>query len=145
MSVHFLFVKQKTAYEMRSSDWSSDVFSSDLYNGPGRTGCDMLPETVAELAAHERIVGIKEARNDAERMQALLPLRGDGFAVLSGDDPTAVRAMLAGADGIVSVASNVVPSAFRRLADLARAGQEADAQALDARLDRKSTSLNSSH
>ncbi|HEY9540376.1 MAG TPA: 4-hydroxy-tetrahydrodipicolinate synthase [Luteimonas sp.] len=105
-----------------------------LYNVPGRTGCDMLPETVAELAAHERIVGIKEARNDAERMQALLPLRGDGFAVLSGDDPTAVRAMLAGADGIVSVASNVVPSAFRRLADLARAGKEADAQALDARL-----------
>src|SRR3546814_7413268 len=88
----------------------------------------MLPETTAELAAHERIVGIKEARNDAERMQALLPLRGDGFAVLSGDDPTAVRAMLAGADGIVSVASNVVPSAFRRLADLARAGPEADAQ-----------------
>src|SRR5690606_5466633 len=75
-----------------------------------------------------------EARNDAERMQALLPLRGDGFVVLSGDDPTAVRAMLAGADGVVSVASNVVPAAFRRLADLARAGQDADAQALDARL-----------
>src|SRR3546814_2892953 len=67
-------------------------------------------------------------------MQALLPLRGDGFAVLSGDDPTAVRAMLAGADGIVPVASNVVPSEFRRLADLARAGKEADAQALDTRL-----------
>src|SRR3546814_11808653 len=94
----------------------------------------MLPETVAELAAHERIVGIKEARNDAERMPALLPLRGDGFAVLSGDDPTAVRAMLAGADGLVSVASNVVPSAFRRLSDLARAGKEAPPQALDARL-----------
>ncbi|MFC3715300.1 4-hydroxy-tetrahydrodipicolinate synthase [Luteimonas soli] len=105
-----------------------------LYNVPGRTGCDMLPETTAELAAHERIVGIKEARSEPERMQALLPLRGDGFAVLSGDDPTAVRAMLAGADGIVSVASNVVPAAFRRLADLARAGNEADAQALDARL-----------
>src|SRR3546814_19077690 len=73
-----------------------------LYNVPGRTGCDMLPETTAELAAHERIVGIKEARNDAERLQALLPLRGAGFAVLSGDDPPAMRAMLAGADGIVS-------------------------------------------
>jgi len=105
-----------------------------LYNVPGRTGCDMLPDTVAELAGHARIVGIKEARNDAERMQALLALRNDGFAVFSGDDPTAVRAMLAGADGIVSVASNVVPAAFRKLCDLARAGDEAGAQALDARL-----------
>ncbi len=105
-----------------------------LYNVPGRTGCDLLPETVAELASHERIVGIKEARSEAERMQALLPLRGEGFAVLSGDDPTCARAMLAGADGVVSVASNVVPAAFRRLADLAHAGKDTDAQELDARL-----------
>ena len=105
-----------------------------LYNVPGRTGCDLLPETTSELATHARIVGIKEARNEPERMQALLPLRSDGFAVLSGDDPTAARAMLAGADGIVSVASNVVPASFRRLSDLARAGQEKDAIALDTQL-----------
>jgi 4-hydroxy-tetrahydrodipicolinate synthase len=105
-----------------------------LYNVPGRTGCDLLPETAAELAGHARIVGIKEARNEPERMLALLPLRSDGFAILSGDDPTAARAMLAGADGIVSVASNVVPASFRRLADLARAGEQADAMELDARL-----------
>ncbi|HVI59225.1 MAG TPA: 4-hydroxy-tetrahydrodipicolinate synthase [Luteimonas sp.] len=105
-----------------------------LYNVPGRTGCDLLPETAAELAAHERIVGIKEARSEPERMQALLPLRADGFAVLSGDDPTAVRAMLAGADGVISVASNVVPGAFRRLCDLARAGDHEAADALDARV-----------
>jgi 4-hydroxy-tetrahydrodipicolinate synthase len=105
-----------------------------LYNVPGRTGCDLLPETAAELARHERIVGIKEARNDSERMDALLPLRSDGFAVLSGDDPTAARAMLAGADGVVSVASNVLPHAFRRLCDLARAGDRAGAEDWDARL-----------
>jgi 4-hydroxy-tetrahydrodipicolinate synthase len=105
-----------------------------LYNVPGRTGCDLLPETVAELAAHERIVGIKEARNEAGRMDALLSLRGDGFQVLSGDDPTATRAMLAGADGVVSVASNVLPAAFRRLCDLARDGKSDEAQALDARM-----------
>ncbi|RDZ28869.1 4-hydroxy-tetrahydrodipicolinate synthase [Lysobacter silvisoli] len=105
-----------------------------LYNVPGRTGCDLLPETVAQLAGHPRIVGIKEARSEAERMTALLALRDDGFAVLSGDDPTACRAMLAGADGVVSVASNVVPAAFARLAELARGGRRDEAQAWDAQL-----------
>ncbi len=105
-----------------------------LYNVPGRTGCDLLPGTVAELASHPGIVGIKEARAEAERMDALLPLRRKGFAVLSGDDPTAMRAMLAGADGIISVASNVVPNAFRRLCELARGGDAQAAAALDAQL-----------
>lgn len=105
-----------------------------LYNVPGRTGCDMAAETSALLSLHPNIVGIKEARADAERMEALLPLRRRGFAVLSGDDPTAVRAMLAGADGIVSVASNVVPNAFRRLCGLARGGDAAGAEEFDARL-----------
>jgi 4-hydroxy-tetrahydrodipicolinate synthase len=105
-----------------------------LYNVPGRTGCDMLPETVERLATHERIVALKEARSEAERMDALLPLRSANFTVLSGDDPTACRAMLAGADGVVSVASNVLPCAFRQLCDLARGGDRAAAEALDARL-----------
>ena len=105
-----------------------------LYNVPPRTGCDLLPETAGELAAHANIVGIKEARAEPDRMQALLPYRGEGFAVLSGDDPTAARAMLAGADGVVSVASNVVPGAFRRLCELARRGDQAGALALDRRL-----------
>jgi 4-hydroxy-tetrahydrodipicolinate synthase len=105
-----------------------------LYNVPGRTGCDLLPETTAELAAHARITGIKEARSDPERMQALLPLRGEAFVVLSGDDPTCTRAMLAGADGVISVASNVVPAAFRRLCASARAGKAEEARALDAKL-----------
>ena len=107
-----------------------------LYNVPGRTGCDLLPETVAALAPHPRIVGIKEARSEPERMQALLGLKSEGFAVLSGDDPTACRAMLAGADGVVSVASNVLPCSFRRLCDLARGGDAGAANALDARLRR---------
>mgnify|MGYP001046205357 FL=1 len=105
-----------------------------LYNVPGRTGCDMQPDTVAALAGHGRIVGIKEANSDPARMQALLPLRGEGFSVLGGDDATAARAMLAGADGVVSVVSNVVPCAFRMLCDLARGGRRAEAEALDARL-----------
>src|SRR5690606_40579105 len=99
-------------------------------NVPGRTGCDMLPETVASLCDHERIAGIKEARADEARMQALLPLRGDGFAILGGDDATAMRSMLAGADGVVSVASNVLPHAVRRLSGLARGGSPDGARPL---------------
>ena len=105
-----------------------------LYNVPGRTGGDLLPETVAELCRHPRIVGIKEARAEAERMEALLEFKSGDFAVLSGDDPTACRAMLAGADGLISVASNVLPRAMRRLCDLARAGKADAARELDAQL-----------
>ena len=105
-----------------------------LYNVPGRTGCDLLPETVAELAAHPSIVAIKEARAEPERMQALLALRSEGFAVLSGDDGTAARALLAGADGLISVGSNALPSTYRRLCDLARAGECAASNTWDARL-----------
>jgi 4-hydroxy-tetrahydrodipicolinate synthase len=111
-----------------------DALPVVLYNVPGRTGCDMLPGTVAELSAHPRIVAVKEAVADAGRMRALVALKAEGFSVLSGDDPTACRAMLEGADGVVSVASNVLPAAFRRLCDLARAGRGDEARALDARL-----------
>ena len=105
-----------------------------LYNVPGRTGCDLLPETCARLAPHANIVGIKEARADGGRIAALLPLRGPGFVVLSGDDPTACDALLAGADGVISVLSNLVPRAFRALCDAARAGDVAAAAAIDAEL-----------
>lgn len=102
-----------------------------LYNVPGRTGVDLLPGTVAELASVPGIIGIKEAVPEAARIDALLPLRRDGFVVLSGDDPTALRSLLQGADGVVSVASNAVPAAFARLCNLAAAGDADGARALD--------------
>ena len=105
-----------------------------LYNVPGRTGCDLLPETTARLAAHERIVGIKEACSDEERMAALLPLKSASFSVLSGDDPTAMRAMLRGADGVISVAVNVAPAPFRSMCDAALAGDAQRAGMADSAL-----------
>ncbi len=105
-----------------------------LYNVPGRTGCDLLPETAAVLAPHPRIIGIKEAVSHAERIAALVALKGDGFSVLTGDDPTACTSMLAGCDGVVSVASNVLPASFRRLCDLARGGRQGPAEDWNARL-----------
>jgi 4-hydroxy-tetrahydrodipicolinate synthase len=99
-----------------------------LYNVPGRTGCDLLPATVAGLRDHPAIVGIKEARNDEARIQAVAELVRDDFIYLSGDDASAGAAMLAGAAGTVSVVANVVPRVFRALCDAATAG---DAPATD--------------
>lgn len=104
-----------------------------LYNVPTRTGCDLLPATAGLLARDPRIVGIKEARQEPERMTALLALKTPGFAILSGDDPTACRAMQAGADGTISVAANIVPRAFRALCDAA-CGNSANAVSLDSSL-----------
>ncbi len=105
-----------------------------LYNVPGRTGCDLLPETVAELAEHAAIIGVKEAVTDAQRMQELLSLASPDFAILSGDDSTALRAMLAGAVGTISVAANVIPRTFARLCVLAAQGRHTQATDLDKQL-----------
>lgn len=104
-----------------------------LYNVPTRTACDLLPETVARLAAHGNIVGIKEAVADEARMRALLPLRSAGFAILSGDDGTASRAIAAGADGVISVAANVDPARMTRLCEASARDAQA-AAALDREL-----------
>jgi 4-hydroxy-tetrahydrodipicolinate synthase len=104
-----------------------------LYNVSIRTACDMLPATVALLRDHPSIIGIKEARGDAERIRALAELAGENFVYLSGDDATATDAMLAGASGTVSVVANLVPKAFRELCDTAVGGdREATARCLAA-------------
>ncbi len=105
-----------------------------LYNVPGRTGVDMAPETVAQVVGVEGIVGLKEARGDAERWAALAPLASPGFALLSGDDPTFVEAMRAGAAGVISVASNVVPASMATIAATAGEGAFGEAGARDALL-----------
>jgi 4-hydroxy-tetrahydrodipicolinate synthase len=93
-----------------------------LYNVPPRTGCDLLPETVARLREHPAIIGIKEARSDRERISAIAELVRQDFVYLSGDDGSAAEAMLAGAAGTISVAANLAPRAFRALCDAAVGG-----------------------
>ena len=88
-----------------------------LYNVPGRTGCDMLPETVAKLARHERIVGIKEATGDLSRASTIRRLCGDTFTLMSGDDFTILPFMSAGGHGVISVVSNVIPKVIVDLVD----------------------------
>ena len=87
-----------------------------LYNVPKRTGCDLLPETVAKLAGIANIVGIKEGR--PERAQQILELCGKNIDVYSGDDNTALEIMRIGGKGVVSVAANLVPQYMHNLYEL---------------------------
>ena len=105
-----------------------------LYNVPGRTACDMLPETVSRLAGVDNIIGIKEATGDLSRAEAIRDGCGDDFLLLSGDDETACDFMLMGGDGVISVTANVVPAAMHELCRLATAGQRDAARALNAKL-----------
>lgn len=86
-----------------------------LYNVPGRTGVDLLPETVDRLRAVNGIVGFKEAQATPGRIPAVVALQRPGFAVLSGDDPTAAEAAERGAAGVISVASNFMPASMSLL------------------------------
>jgi 4-hydroxy-tetrahydrodipicolinate synthase len=104
-----------------------------LYNVPGRTACDLKPETVERLAGIPNIVGIKEA-STLERIQDLVRRLGDRMDVYSGDDGIAAEAMLAGAKGVISVTANVAPRLMREMAAAALAGDRARAEALNARL-----------
>jgi 4-hydroxy-tetrahydrodipicolinate synthase len=105
-----------------------------LYNIPGRTGCDMLPETVARLAAIPNIVGIKEATGKVERAREVRERCGEKFEVYSGDDIIALDSILAGARGVISVTANVAPRLMHQMCAQARAGDANGARAIDRRL-----------
>jgi 4-hydroxy-tetrahydrodipicolinate synthase len=88
-----------------------------IYNVPSRTAVDILPETVTELAQRDEIVAIKEAVPDMARIEALVSMCGQSLTILSGDDPSCLDAMRHGAQGVVSVAANVVPRLFRDMCE----------------------------
>jgi 4-hydroxy-tetrahydrodipicolinate synthase len=104
-----------------------------LYNVPTRTGCDLLPETVALLSQHERIVALKEATGDLSRLDDLLALDLD-LALLSGDDETACAFIRKGGVGVVSVVGNIVPAQLQAMVQAARGGDVESAEALNKQL-----------
>lgn len=106
-----------------------------LYNVPGRTACDLLPETVARLADVPGVVAIKEAVPGTARLRRLRELMGDRLGLLSGDDATAMDFLLAGGDGVISVTANVAPRLMHGLCEAARHGEPRKAQALNDRLE----------
>ena len=105
-----------------------------LYNVPGRTGVNMLPETTLRLAADcKNIVGIKEASGNIEQIEYILRHRPEGFKVFSGDDGITLPLIKSGADGVISVLGNAYAAEFAELVHLAQAADFAAAEAIDKR------------
>lgn len=102
-----------------------------LYNVPGRTACDLLPDTVERLSHISNIVGIKEATGNLERARELIERCGDRLDIYSGDDATAMELMLLGGKGDVSVTANVAPRQMHEMCAAAIAGDRAKAEAIN--------------
>lgn len=103
-----------------------------LYNVPGRTACDMLPETVKQLSEIDNIVGLKDATGNLDRLAETQALLADAdFALYSGDDETGIEFMLRGGHGVISVTNNVAPKAMAAMCEAALAGDRVLAESLN--------------
>lgn len=105
-----------------------------LYNVPGRTACDMLPETIARLSTVPNIIGVKEATGDLARLGQIQELVGSDFDLYTGDDATGVEFVLLGGHGSISVTANVAPEIVSDAYEAALAGDAEKAKALDAKV-----------
>lgn len=105
-----------------------------LYNVPGRTACDMSPETTARLSRVDNIVGIKDATGDMQRLADIRESVSADFLLLSGDDETGLSFMEQGGHGVISVSANVAPKQMAKLCELALAGKVEEAREIDNRL-----------
>jgi 4-hydroxy-tetrahydrodipicolinate synthase len=106
-----------------------------LYNVPGRTSVDMLPDTVERLSVHPNIIGIKEASGNLERSKELLDKCSDNLSVFTGDDKTSVRDILMGFKGNISVTANIVPLEMHNMCKLASLGKTLEAQKINMKID----------
>ncbi len=105
-----------------------------LYNVPGRTACDMLPETVGRLAKIKNIVGVKEATGDLARVAIIRELCGDEFALYTGDDASSCEFCLLGGNGTITVSGNVAPRLVHEMITAAMNGNRETATSIDANL-----------
>lgn len=112
-----------------------------LYNVPGRTVADMQPETVAILAQHPNIIGIKDATGDMQRLKDTQSLVPADFLILSGDDATGCEFMNLGGHGVISVTANIVPKQMKMMCDAALSGNINDSKQIDGSIVRLHTDL----
>ena len=112
-----------------------------LYNVPGRTACDMLPETAIRLSQVDNIIGIKEATGDISRCKKILAESKDGFLLISGDDATAMEFLFAGGHGVITVTGNVAPKLFHQLCMACQQGDRTKAEQINSKLERLNKDL----
>ena len=106
-----------------------------LYNVPGRTSVDMLPDTVYKLSNHPNIIGIKEASGDIKRSRELLDKCSENLSIFTGDDKTSMRDILLGFSGNISVTANVAPKAMHDMCLLSSQGKDKEASLINTKLD----------
>ena len=106
-----------------------------LYNVPGRTSVDMLPETVHRLSTHPNIVAIKEASGNLDRSKELIEKCADNISIFTGDDKTSVRDILLGFKGNISVTANIVPLEMHNMCKLAMEGKAEEANKINSKID----------
>jgi len=105
-----------------------------LYNVPGRTACDMLPETIGRLSSIENIIGVKEATGELDRLDSIKKVSVEGFEIYSGDDSTCTEFILQGGDGTISVTANIEPAQMHKMCEAAMAGDRELAEQLNSSL-----------
>jgi 4-hydroxy-tetrahydrodipicolinate synthase len=125
---------QEGLYQHFKAIAESSELSQILYNVPGRTAVDMLPETVARLSKIKNIIGIKEATGDLNRLAEIKMLVADDFALYSGDDQTGCDFMLQGGNGVISVTNNIAPVQMAKMCEFALAGDVVEAQKINQQL-----------
>jgi len=126
---------QEGLYQFHKLIAESVAIPQLLYNVPGRTAVDMLPETVGRLAQVENIVGIKEATGSMDRLQQIQALVPKDFLLFSGDDGTALEFISLGGHGDISVTANVVPDQMSKMCELALDGKVEEAREINQKLD----------
>ncbi|CZF80404.1 4-hydroxy-tetrahydrodipicolinate synthase [Grimontia celer] len=125
---------QEGLYQHFKAISESSELPQILYNVPGRTVADMLPETVARLSEFENIIGIKDATGDLDRVRLHRELCGEDFILLSGDDLTGLDFVAAGGHGVISVTNNIAAAQMAKMIKLALAGEMDEARSINEKI-----------